>query len=751
MIKTRIHAGYRTLSTPKTERILIVEDDTFVARDLALRLEGLGYSMAGSLNSGEAALERIAALKPDLILMDIVLEGNMDGIEAVRKIQLAADIPLIFLVAYTDRERLDRVLEISPLAYLQKPLKQRELELTIELALLRHRAECQSCADRQELEQRIDELTASNQIMRHMLDDQVAQQRFRSALDYSADAIFLIDRASMRFVDVNQAACKRLAYSREELLEMGPHDIKPYFNQQMLEQRFDEIVASPERFGVIETVHRCRTGEMFPVEVRLGAIESKGPAIMVAVARDITVQRRNKEALLQSEEQFRQITENLKHVLWIGDVQTERLLYINQAFESVWGYSREQAYKRPRMLLAGIHPKDRGRITAAMQGIWRDEHTIDEECRLLRKDGSILWLWIRTFPIHDEKGRVYRIGGVMEDITARKENEENLRCSEEKYRLLFEGAPIGLGMLTQDRHMTEANPALCKMLGYPRDELLTKTLTDITHPEYLDSSVASVQRQFDGAVPHYVTEKKYLQKNGNALWGRLHATVIRDCNQNPLFSLGMIENIDQAKRAEEVRYAQDTAQKNALVREVHHRIKNHLQGVVGLLRRQQCDDSSCNTILEEVVAQISTVATVHGLQGKTVGEEIDLLEMLGAISSTVNSLIPSDFSTRISSALDAPLAISCDESVPVALALNELLVNARKFSSGTVDIELSGSRKNATVKITNPTHSLPQQIRTSGLELVKALLHTEGAAFAFEHGADRFSAKVSLTPPVLKV
>jgi len=211
---------------------------------------------------------------------------------------------------------------------------------------------------------------------------------------------------------------------------MGPHDIKPFFNRQMLEQCFDEIIASPEHTGIIETIHKRRDGSLFPVEVRLRATESEGRTIMVAVARDVTAQRHNAEALRQSEEQSRQITENLQHVLWIGDVQSQRLLYISASFETVWGRSREHVYARPRMLLADIHPEDRGRISAAMQGIWRDEHAMNEEYRLLRKDGGIRWLWTRTFPIHDDKGRVYRIGAVTEDITSRKEQEETLRFSE---------------------------------------------------------------------------------------------------------------------------------------------------------------------------------------------------------------------------------------------------------------------------------------------------------------------------------
>lgn len=743
---------------PKPERILIVEDDDFVARDLALRLEGLGYGVAGSVTSGEDALEKIGALKPDLILMDIVLAGGMDGIEAARQIQREVDIPLIFLTAHADRDRVTRALEIPPLAYLHKPLKERELELTIELALLRHRSESRARADRRDLEQlvaeRTIELTASNQALQQLLDEQeknqASLQRFKVALDHSADAIFLVDRASLRFIDVNQTASERLGYSREELLAMGPHDIAPYFNREMVAARLDEIIASPDGSGTINSFHKRRDGSLYPVEVRLRAIESEGRTIMVAIGRDMTVQRRNEEALRQSEEQFRQITENLQHVLWIGDVQSERLLYVSSAFERVWGRSRAHVLKRPRMLLADIHPGDRGRITAAMQGIWRDEHLMDEEYRLLREDGGTSWLWTRTFPIRDGNGRIYRIGAVTEDITARKEQEENLRLSEEKFRMLFEGAPIGLGLIDQNRHLTEANPALCNMLGYGKDELLAKTIVDIIHPEDVHNGITSAEKLFSGALSHYVTERKFLTKNGNALWGRLHAAVITGHNKQPMFGLGMIENIDQAKHAETIRLAREAAQKNALVREVHHRIKNHLQGVVGLLRRQRHGDSPCNTILEGAIAQVSAVATVHGLQGRTAGEEVDLAEMMAAISSAVNELIPSGFATRISSALEISLILSRDESVPVALALNELLVNARKFSTGPVDIELTGSREQAMIRIVNPIHGLPPPIQASGLELVKALLNTEGAAFTFDFGAGRFSAEVRLTPPVLQ-
>jgi PAS domain S-box-containing protein len=119
-----------------------------------------------------------------------------------------------------------------------------------------------------------------------------SMRRFRTALDSSADALFLIDRGTMRFVDVNTTACTSVGYSREELLNMGPHDIEPRWTREALASRFDEIIASAEHRGTIETVHRRRDGTEFPVEVRLTTLVSGGGNTMIATAWDVTERRR---------------------------------------------------------------------------------------------------------------------------------------------------------------------------------------------------------------------------------------------------------------------------------------------------------------------------------------------------------------------------------------------------------------------------------------------------------------------------
>ncbi|TFG84037.1 MAG: GGDEF domain-containing response regulator [Spirochaetales bacterium] len=123
------------------ERILIVEDEKIIAIDLQRRLERFGYSVVGMANDGETSISMALELLPDIILMDIMLGGNMDGIEAALAIKASRDIPFIFLTAFTDERTLERAKEAEPFGYILKPFKERELYTTIDIALYKHSME----------------------------------------------------------------------------------------------------------------------------------------------------------------------------------------------------------------------------------------------------------------------------------------------------------------------------------------------------------------------------------------------------------------------------------------------------------------------------------------------------------------------------------------------------------------------------------------------------------------------------------
>jgi len=122
-------------------RILIVEDELIVAEDLKMTLETLGYEVAGISATGEMAITLAAEKKPDLILMDIMLAGELDGIASAERIRATQDIPVIYVTAYADEKLVSRAKVTEPYGYIVKPFNEREVHSNIEIALYRHRIE----------------------------------------------------------------------------------------------------------------------------------------------------------------------------------------------------------------------------------------------------------------------------------------------------------------------------------------------------------------------------------------------------------------------------------------------------------------------------------------------------------------------------------------------------------------------------------------------------------------------------------
>jgi len=122
-------------------KILVVEDERIVAEDIRRSLKKLGYEVSAVVSTGREALRKIRELQPDLVLMDIVLRMEMNGIQTAEKIHEHYDIPIIYLTAYADEETIDRAKKTEPYGYILKPFEDRELQTTIEMALYKHRTE----------------------------------------------------------------------------------------------------------------------------------------------------------------------------------------------------------------------------------------------------------------------------------------------------------------------------------------------------------------------------------------------------------------------------------------------------------------------------------------------------------------------------------------------------------------------------------------------------------------------------------
>lgn len=139
--------------------VLIVEDERIVAMDLKDRLEDLGYLVTGMAVSGEKAIEKAKETHPNIVLMDIHLKGEMDGIEAAGLIHNLLSIPIIYVTAYADDKTLDRAKDTEPFGYIVKPFQERELHAAISMALHKHKKEMESKEYQEQLERLVEERT----------------------------------------------------------------------------------------------------------------------------------------------------------------------------------------------------------------------------------------------------------------------------------------------------------------------------------------------------------------------------------------------------------------------------------------------------------------------------------------------------------------------------------------------------------------------------------------------------------------
>jgi PAS domain S-box-containing protein len=166
-----------------------------------------------------------------------------------------------------------------------------------------------------------------------------------------------------------------------------------------------------------------------------------------------------------------------------------------------------------------------------------------------RKDGSLFPIEVSSVIFADQLGGT-RACTSLRDITERKQAEERLRASEERFRRVFEEGPIGISLVGKDLRFYRVNSAFCRMVGYSEEELKTRTFGDITHAEDLQNNVDIATRLFKGEIPFSKFEKRYIRKDGKVVWINLSASVIRDAAGDIVYSLAMVEDITERKQAE---------------------------------------------------------------------------------------------------------------------------------------------------------------------------------------------------------
>jgi PAS domain S-box-containing protein len=252
-------------------KILVAEDERIVAKDIQNTLRHLGYEVPAIVSTGEAALKKIAVLHPQLVLLDIVLKGNMDGIETAKKIRQKFKIPIIYLTAYEDQDTLNRAKITEPLGYILKPFDERALHTSIEMALYKHA-----------MESRLSE----------------SEEKYRSLVEYSPDGIIIHLNRIITYV--NPAAAKLIgAAPPDDLLGRTVMEFIPPENYDLLSEKIQYISEIRTALPFVEEKFINAEGKAFDVEVAMIPFQLEGKLAMQIVFRDIT-ERKKAEAELRN-------------------------------------------------------------------------------------------------------------------------------------------------------------------------------------------------------------------------------------------------------------------------------------------------------------------------------------------------------------------------------------------------------------------------------------------------------------------
>ncbi|MEW6347870.1 MAG: PAS domain S-box protein [Thermodesulfobacteriota bacterium] len=535
-------------------RILIVEHDVILGKELARALESEGHEVVGIASSGSEAIRKASETLPDLVLIAIRLEGDSDGIEVAQAIVADQNPAVVYVAAHAEKELFERAKVTRPYGYLTKPVAIPELHRAVELALYTH-----------QMEKR---LRASEEKFRLLYED--------APLGYQS-----LDKNGY-LVEVNRAWLEALGYTREEAIGRWLGDFLTPKSRETFLSVFPQFRAAGKTgWAEMEMLRKDGSILIASFDGRVARDEQGNFTRTHCILHDISARKQAEEALRQQEAQFRLVFENTRDPIFWADADTGIILRCNKAAERLMEKSRNE--------IEGYHfttlhpPEDEEACSDGFREHVRLGDAYEAEVDVLTKSGKRVTVSI-SGALTDIGGR--RIAqGIFRDITQRKTAEAALRRSEERYRMIFTHAPLGIMHFDENGTIVDFNDRFAEIIGAPREEILGFNMPQQLKDEHMLAAVRDCLTRGSG---YY--EGDYRSVTGDRLTPVrcLYNKMVSDSGEF-LGAVGLFEDVSERRRFEKEKdslqeqlfQAQKMEAIGTLAGGIAHDFNNLLQVVLG--------------------------------------------------------------------------------------------------------------------------------------------------------------------------
>lgn len=522
-----------TLAPPA--RILLADDNADM-RHYMRRLLNQQYEVE-VVSDGVAALAAIRQQVPDLVLTDVMMP-RLDGfglLQALRANPDTQQIPIILLSARAGEESRIEGLAAGADDYLIKPFSARELLAQVEATLKMARM-------RQEAAQNERELRLISEAAQQQAED--AYDRTNQLLESMTDAFTALDR-DWRIIHQNAAAQRINGKPLTEVLgkthweewtaSVGTN-LEHQYRRAMTEQipvHFEHHYYLPPSYDVWLEIHA------YPSEEGLGIFY-----------RDITARKQSEEALRVAHQRLTYHVMNSPLAVMEFDSELRVVQWSPQA-ENVFGWKSQEVLGKRLIDMGFVHAEDeaaaRREVIAPLVNGGKQSKTMYN--RNYTKDGSIVYCEWYNSVLRNEAGELISILSLALDVTDRKQAEEALRESEERFRAIVNQATAGIAQCNMSGQYILVNQKYCEITGYSREELLHKRMQDITHPDDLPHNIELYQRLASEGID-FTIEKRYICKDGSEVWVTNSVSPVRDAFGQVQSAVAVVVDISDRKRAE---------------------------------------------------------------------------------------------------------------------------------------------------------------------------------------------------------